>query len=148
MFQGLLCKHSLLAVVSWLTTCRTTEERKLIYDQVLRFCNKNWFRTRYSRLPELQFPSPPSIDSIITENDEQKRDFLTRFREIIRCIPPKMIEKYLKRLESKFIRPIRQRRYVPVRYDPEDNSEVIQQFSNPPRRRRKRKLVFDTPQNS
>jgi len=143
MFTGLLCKHSLLAVVTRLTMCRTAESKQEIYDTVLRFCNGNWLKKRYSRTRPLFFPPPPAVQTVVSTNmgDNTGTEFLRRFREIISCLPPKIVDKYLKKMETRLFRPNRPRRTQ--QFDPP--TDEIGQFTNPPKRRRRRKLDFETP---
>ena len=87
MYTGLLCKHSLLAVVEWLSYATTKGEKQDIYEQILKFCNKNWFRKQYFPLPQLHIPEAPTMKSMHIEMDDRRSDFMTRFREIIRVVP-------------------------------------------------------------
>ena len=143
MFTGLLCKHALLGVVARLTMCRTPESRQEIYDKVIQFCNGNWLKKRYSSTPPFYHPPPPSVQTVVTTSimDDKKHEFVVRFREMIRCLPPRTVEKYLQRMES---RVFRSNQPLPTQQlDPP--TDEIRQFVNPPKRRRRKKLVFETP---
>ena len=146
-FTGLLCKHALLGVVERLTMCRTPESKQEIYDKVLQFCNGNWLKKRYSSKPSLFHPPPPSVQTVVMTNtmDDKTRDFVLRFREMVRCLPPKTVEKYLQKMESRVLRPNQPR--PAQQFDPP--TDEIRQFANPPKRRRSRKkLDFETPSHN
>lgn len=161
---GLLCNHALTACVHLLKQQDDSAEGDLIMDSAVTKCDQNWHRSTYARVGVLsEYPPPvnvtslPSSRSLVSCRTERELTFITRFREVLRFVSPKLVEEHLHSLESDALSDIE------VFQDDEDSESIfsdsiscnsgsisnssvqtdLYNVSNPPSRRSKRKRYMD-----
>jgi len=139
-YTGLLCKHALLTVVERVQMCTCRAEKEAIYRQVIDFCNPNWHRRSYDSKSRVWISDPPHTKSLNSTCGVHDGQFVSRFKEVIRFLPPQVIHEHLTQLECLLLEPGTRTRNNRVR-PPTTTSDNIQQYSNPTKRR-KSKLDF------
>ena len=143
MHTGLLCKHSILVAVDRINEYREDSEGKQrVCEAVVSFCNSNWKRKTYDHIPTIHVYPTPKL-SVGRDEIPQEIEFLSRFRDVIQYLETDTIERYLREMEDLIVQPVpsRERGKLPPTIESTSSDSDVKEFSNPPRRR-KRKLVF------
>ena len=104
-YTGILCIHSLVALISRITTSPNTESKESICRLALSACHSNWHRSTYSRF---QDPTPlekiPSIKTVVPSTHKNP-EIWQRFREAAAFVPPEVIEQMILKIEVLALRP-------------------------------------------
>ena len=141
-YTGMLCKHSVLSVLDRLKDVSSNEEREVIYKRVINFCNPNWYRKTYDTVEKVWYCDPPVVTPLQGAGaSKEEKKFITRFREIVRFLPPEVVDRHLRRLECLLLEPATRTKSVRLSTPVATVHNEIQQYSNPPKRSR-RKLHY------
>ena len=147
MYSGLLCQHSVLVAVNRIKHARDSEVERLVCERVVQFCNPNWQRKTFQTIPKIHVSNPPKLNMIVKDDvvDDQRLEFISRFRDVIDYLDPGIVDGYLRAMETKTLQPVPLHERATFSA-PEDetisssDSDVVQ-YVNPPKRRKK-KLRF------
>ena len=148
MYTGLLCKHSILVAVNRMKNTRGIENQRMLCERVVECCNSNWKRKTYETIPKIHVCAPPKPNVIIKKDDvvdNQRLEFISRFREIINHLDPDIVHDYLRDMETKTLQPIPMDELVgfsPPEDDTISSESDVLEYENPPKRRKK-KLSFE-----
>ena len=108
-YTGLPCKHALLAAIERMRSTHTDDEKKgMCQILVERRCNPNWRRDTYSAsiLPDIEIPERPEVKYAVSQQLKPvDKSYVCRFKEVIRYVPKKLIEKILNQLEHRALQP-------------------------------------------
>ena len=130
----MLCKHSVLAVLERVQMCSSKDDKENVYKQAIDFCNPNWHRKTYDSRETMWYVSPPPPRTL-KGNIRDDGKYISRFKEIVRLLPPKVIHQHLSRLECLLLEPGTETR---------DNDGILptsstkkkEKWANPPKRRK------------
>lgn len=141
-YTGMLCKHSVLSVLERLKDVSSNEDREVIYKRVINFCNPNWHRKTYDTVEQVWYCDPPVVTPLQgTGDSKEEKKFMSRFREIVRFLPPEVVDRHLRQLECLLLEPATRTKSVRLSTPVATVDNEIQQYSNPPKRSR-RKLHY------
>ena len=105
-YTGVLCIHSLLAVISRITTIPKTESKESVCRLALGACHSNWHRSTYSAF---QDPTPlakvPSVKSVVPSGNKHHPEIWQRFRDAAAFVPPEIIEEMILKIEVMALKP-------------------------------------------
>ena len=121
--------------------------QRILCERVVAFCNSNWKRKTYETIPNIHVCTPPKLNVMTNDDviDDQRLEFISRFREIINHLDPDIVDEYLRDMETKTLQPIPMVELVSLS-PPEDDtissdSDVLE-YANLPKRRKQR-LSFE-----
>ena len=104
-YTGVLCIHSLMAVISRICISPTTEAKASVCRSALGACHSNWHRTTYSCFEDPKLlGGVPQIKEVV-QPEKCNPDIWRRFRDAAAFVPQEIIKQMIMKIEVMALRP-------------------------------------------